>query len=366
MSEEFIDAAYDVSKAKVVEEAGEDGQKKLDAGDGPLGVDVGTCRIVVSRKKGRDVVTKNRLNAFFSLPYHKFTQEILERNRVSYFIDSNSLIIIGDASEKFSVMFNAEVRRPMCEGLLNPQELEGQKIIQKILETLIEPPDMLGESVCISVPAVPPGWEHRLLYHEAILKNYFMSLGYRVKTINEGLAVILTELAETYFSGIGISMGGGMCNVCFSYLSLPILTFSIPKAGDYIDHSVAAVMDMLPTEVRLIKENELDFTHAPRNRVQNALHIFYDELIYTVLTTLRQELAKSNKLPQVHQPIPIVLAGGTAMPRGFLARFEKVLTEFTFPVPIAGVRLAKDPPTATVRGSLISAMSEETPFDQIR
>lgn len=364
MSDEFIEAAYDVSKAKVVDSSA-DLNEKIDAGDGPLGVDVGTCRIVISQKKGRTIVTKSQLNAFFSVPYMKFTQEMLERNQVSYFIDGNSLFILGDGAEKFSVLTNAEVRRPMQDGLLNAMEIEGQKVIQKILEHLIGQPETLGESVCISLPSVPAGWEAKLLYHEAILKNYFMSLGYRVKTINEGLAVVLTELADNFFSGIGISLGGGMCNICFSYLSLPVLTFSVPKAGDYIDQSVAAVMNMLPTEVRITKESELDFTRAPRNRVQNALHIFYDEVIYNVLNTLRNELAKSNKIPQMHQPIPIVLAGGTAMPKGFLARFEKILSEFTFPIPISGVRLAKDPLTATVRGALISAMSEETPFDKV-
>ena len=364
MSEVLIEAADDISKAKVIHSGGDE-NTKLEPHDGQLGVDIGTSRIVVCQKKGNTVLTKSRLNAFFSVPHFSFTQEMLEMNRVPYCVEGDSLVIIGDAAEKFSLMFNAAIRRPMQEGLLNPQEFDAQKFIQKILEALIGHPETLGEQVCISMPAVPPGWEHRLLYHQTILKNYFMSLGYRVKTVNEGLAVILTELAENFFTGVGVNLGGGMCNVCFSYLSLPILAFSIPKAGDYIDHSVAAVMNMLPTEVRLIKENELNLAHSPRNRIQNALHIFYDEIIHTVLSKLKSELSKSNKLPQVQESVPIVLAGGTAMPKGFLARFEKILPEYTFPVPIAGVRLAKDPLTTTARGALIVAMSKETPLEQM-
>jgi hypothetical protein len=364
MSDVLIEAADDVSKARVIHSK-EDENTKLEPRDGPLGVDIGTSRIVVSQKKGNTILTKSRLNAFFTVPYFTFTQEMLEKNRVPYCVEGDSLVIIGNTAEKFSLMFNTDVRRPMQEGLLNAQEVDGQKFIQKILETLVGHPDTLGEQVCISMPAVPPGWEHRLLYHQAILKNYFMSLGYRVKTINEGLAVILTELAENFFTGVGLNLGGGMCNVCFSYLSLPILTFSVPKAGDYIDHSVAAVMNMLPTEVRVIKENELNLSQSPRNRIQNALHIFYDEVIHTMLSKLKTELSKSNKLPQVQESIPIILAGGTAMPKGFLSRFEKILPEYTFPVPIAGVRLAKDPLTTTARGALIAAMSKETPFEQM-
>ncbi|MEA1933427.1 MAG: hypothetical protein U9N60_03205 [Thermodesulfobacteriota bacterium] len=35
-------------------------------------------------------------------------------------------------------------------------------------------------------------------------------------SINEGLATVMSELAHDNFTGIGISMGGGMCNVCLS------------------------------------------------------------------------------------------------------------------------------------------------------
>ena len=53
--------------------------------------------------------------------------------------------------------------------------------------------------------------------------------------INEGLAVVFSELEDENFTGIGISCGGGMCNVALAYLSIPSIMFSIPKGGDFID-----------------------------------------------------------------------------------------------------------------------------------
>ena len=61
-------------------------------------------------------------------------------------------------------------------------------------------------------------------------------LGYEATSINEGLAVVYGELEDSNYTGIGISCGGGLCNVCLAYLSVPVLSFSIPKAGDYIDY----------------------------------------------------------------------------------------------------------------------------------
>ena len=70
-------------------------------------------------------------------------------------------------------------------------------------------------------PPPPTGTRPQLTYHEATLRRYFESLGYKPVAINEGLAVIFSELEDHNFTGIGISCGGGMCNVTLAYLSIP-------------------------------------------------------------------------------------------------------------------------------------------------
>ena len=84
-------------------------------------------------------------------------------------------------------------------------------------------------------------------------------MGYQVKSINEGLAVIYSELESTNYTGIGISCGGGLCNVCVAYLSVPVMSFSIPKAGDYIDNS-AAVDDRRAGQSRSHRQGEIHST----------------------------------------------------------------------------------------------------------
>src|SRR6185295_14406661 len=96
--------------------------------------------------------------------------------------------------------------------------------------------------LCFTVPAAPLGAEGSLTYHEATLRQIFTELGFQPVSINEGLAVIYGELESTNYTGIGISCGGGLCNVCLSYLSVPVLSFSTQKAGDFIDSNSAAVV----------------------------------------------------------------------------------------------------------------------------
>ncbi|MBF0492585.1 MAG: hypothetical protein HQM15_07380, partial [Deltaproteobacteria bacterium] len=171
----------------------------------------------------------------------------------------------------------------------------------------------------------------------------------------EGMAVVLSELSQDNYTGIGISMGGGMCNVCLSFLSVPIIVFSVPKGGDDIDLSVARVVNETRNRVRVLKEETLDFSRPPRNKMENAFEIYYDDLILSVLSQLSAVLSQAQNMPKLHQAIPIVVAGGTCMPNGFKVKFEKILKQVSLPIQISEVRIAADPMRATARGALISA-----------
>jgi len=149
-----------------------------------------------------------------------------------------------------------------------------------------------------------------------------------------------------------------MCNVCLSYLSFPVITFSMQSAGDYIDEMVVAVIAEPATKIKGIKEEELDLSRDPKDNIHTALHIFYDDLIYKLLNNLQRALTSTDNIPKIAKSIPIVLSGGTALPRGLKDRFNKVLDKIDLPVEISDVRLAEDPINTTAKGALIMAMTE--------
>jgi nucleoid DNA-binding protein len=241
---------------------------------GALGLDIGTSRLVLATGPPDQVKTLSELNAFVSVPFSKFTENILKQNKVSYQLNGGQDIqIFGNEAERFANFFNAEVRRPMLEGILNPSEEYSILVMQAIIQQLVRKTKK-GETLRFSVPGpLREGGSPDLVYHEAMLKNLLSEMGYNAKALNEGQAVVFAELEEENFSGIGISCGGGMCNVCMAFMSLPVLTFSTNKAGDYIDRSVASVTHESPNRIRVIKEEGLDLSAAPKNKYETALHI---------------------------------------------------------------------------------------------
>jgi len=177
--------------------------------------------------------------------------------------------------------------------------------------------------------------------------------------INEGLAVIFSELEDHNFTGIGVSCGGGMCNATLAFLSIPSIMVSLPKAGDFIDRSVGEAVGEHATRVKVIKEEGLDLSKSPKDKMEKALHIYYEDLVETLVDTLRRTIARAEKLPRTERALPIVLAGGTVKPKGFRELFERTLRGRSFPIEVAEVRMATDPLTATARGAHIAAMFEK-------
>jgi hypothetical protein len=344
---------------KVAQEAEDRIEDLVRSGANPLGVDVGTSKIVAARKKGKDIEAASELNAFIPVPYSRFTETILGQNNIQYYREGDELIVFGTATDRFANMFNVDARRPMSRGILNPREKFAMPVIEAILQRVVPKARSAGEVLAFSVPAAAEGHDDDLTYHEATLRQYFQGLGYKAVAINEGLAVVFSELEDENFTGIGISCGGGMCNGTLAYLSIPSIMFSIPKAGDSIDAAVGGVVNEHATRVKLIKEESLDLSRTPKDKVEKALHIYYEDLVMSLTEALQRALSRAEKLPKSDRPIPIVLSGGTAKPRGFKDIFERVLRTRTLPIEIGPIRVASDPLTATARGALIAAMYEK-------
>jgi hypothetical protein len=168
-------------------------------------------------------------------------ENMLKQRNMVYERNCKNLYVYGNDSDFFASFLDTDARRPMSFGLLNPREENSQKMIQNIIQLMV-PRARKGEVLCFSVPGKGEGVNGNLVYHEAVLKQFLQSLGYNAKPINEGQAVVFSELQDESFTGIGISFGGGMCNVSVSFMSMPMITFSVPKGGDYIDRNVAEVM----------------------------------------------------------------------------------------------------------------------------
>lgn len=321
------------------------------------GLDVGTANLVcaMGSDDGRLVLRRER-NAFLDVKADPFTRSLLNDQKVSYAIYKNLFLVLGQAAFEFANIVGREVRRTMHEGLISSKDVEALPVFKLLVEKVLGAPRQENEPLCFSVPAAPVDSTMNIEYHKAILTSMLNRFGYRAFPIDEGLAVIYADLADDGFTGIGASFGGGMVNVCLAYRSIPALSFSVTRSGDWIDQCAAQCLGIKATKANLLRERGVNL-EAPKNREEEAITIFYRNLIRYVGETIRDYLVASDRSLEFPAAVPLVCAGGTTLAPGFSQVLREEFEKLNLPVPIKEVRIAKNPLDSTAQGCLVAASS---------
>ncbi len=325
------------------------------------GLDIGTAFIYCAEKSGENVIYRTQRDAFFDVECSDFTKEMMGRCGVKYMQKGDRLYVLGEDAIQFANVFNRNTRRPLKGGVLSPAEADALPMVELIVKHVAAAPKTEKEILYYSLPAEPVDATFDLVYHDNIIGSFLRELGYTPKPLNEGLAVVFSELADRDFTGLGISFGGGMVNVCFANRSVPVFSFSVAKAGDWIDEQVARVTNTTASRVTAYKEERftLDRSAREQSKVDRALSIYYRHLLEYVIAHIKRELEGPARLPDLHGPVTLALAGGTAKPAGFQPLFKELLKTAHFPLEVADVRLASQPLHSVAKGTLIAAIADE-------
>ena len=275
----------------------------------------------------------------------------------------DNIYILGEDSFRFANIFNKDVHRPMAKGVISPKEIDAMDVLTLMCEKLTG--TTKKGKIIYSIPAaaidvdIPP-----VLYHERVFGKIFASLGFESKPLNEGMAVIYSNCSEEKFSGIGISFGAGLTNIACAYKGTPTMTFSVSRGGDWIDKSVAESVGIISTRVTSVKEKDLDLLNPvskkrKERQVREGLSFYYEDLIRYVLTIITQKFDSDSDGLNIEEEIPIIVSGGTSIPKGFIEMFRDVFSkQKDFPYEISEIRRAEDPLSATAIGCMMYAYWE--------
>jgi len=240
----------------------------------------------------------------------------------------------------------------MSQGVLNPKQPISNLMVGELVKAVAGKPVNESDVLYYCVPAEPIDADFDVEYHKQILGGVFSELGYKnINVMTEGLAVIYSELEETQYTGIGMSFGAGMCNVVYSFMGIPVFSFSLSRGGDWIDEHAAKHTDETHNVVTAIKEKANFSLYDSTNGIQQAISIYYESLLNYVVEQFKELYEKTprKELPNIIQEMPIVVAGGTSLVLGFVERLKE-LTDKDFPVPISEIRHAEHPLFAVSNG----------------
>jgi actin-like ATPase involved in cell morphogenesis len=294
------------------------------------------------------IIPKSEMN-------RKSIEMALTKRAANFIFDSdNNCIVVGNDALEIAIERNAVAKRPMRKGIISPKEKDSLPILKLLVESLVGKGEK-GNKIVYSVPASPADSNFDIVYHTEMIGVYLKEMGYHVQPINEAFAIALSELLDDNLTGVALSFGAGLVNISVIHQGDPLIEFSLTKAGDYIDQSVANALDETPSIVQFEKESGIDLFN-PQNKMQEAISVYYSTLISYIIENVSFELNKRKKdLPVFREPVPVIISGGLVLANGFLKKFETCLNNISFPIKIREVRLAENPMTAVANGCLLAA-----------
>ena len=327
------------------------------------GLDVGTSFIVLSSEKDGNIHYKDFRDAFYIIkPTTPVATKMIEKGlsgKVFIKDQDGSFIILGkDAIEK-AVERNDAAKRPMYRGVVSAKEKDAKRILAFILKEVVGTATEPGEKLVFCIPAQPVDQEDEdfdVGYHEDVVKAVLAECGYDARSINEAEALCYSELESDDYTGIGISCGAGMTNVCVMLNGEPTVVFSTTKSGDWIDRMSAVATGEPDSVVQAEKEGgDFKIGEPNDNPVLSAVSAYYERLIDYTTKQLASALSGHKSLPKFKNPLKISIAGGTSQARGYIELFAQKLKDNGFPLPVKEVIHAKDPLHAVSKGCLIAS-----------
>ena len=337
------------------------------------GLDCGTSFYIAATE---DTIKKQR-NAFLTVDGEvNQVKRMLKRQGIPFVEKAGKVHIVGKHAFNYAQIFStAELKRPMKSGLLNPTEKDSLPVLNAIIGELLG--DAKDNETCVyCIPSKPIDVQRETSYHEDVLRTIIEQYGYKVKKIEEAVALGYEGLVDTQLTGVAISMGAGMCNIAVMYQGMTALSFSVSRGGDWVDENVSMDTGVPQAKVTNIKETSttLDLSSATYQNIYEedtdeanvliAIRSYYGALINYLLTNLKVQFEGVENVPNFPEAVPIVIGGGTALVKGFLDVFNEQFDQDEFPIPISEIVLIEDAHTAVSRGCLSEAQLIEEDDDE--
>jgi hypothetical protein len=253
----------------------------------------------------------------------------------------------------------------MADGTIS-QEDEAINIMASIVRAII---GKLGDDAILyyCIPAEALDRFIDVQFHDKIMRMIiegYKQTAIKAFSINEARAIAVSTQKDP---AIAISFGAGMVNVCYTLFGMSIFQFSIVGSGDWIDTETARRFGYDPTHPERAssespttiahRKHKIDLTKpvASMDRIDQAIALHYQILIENVAGAIVNGFSSNIDRARVDQPIPIILAGGTALPPGFGKYFEEVLAKHTLPFQIESVSVHPRPLFAVAEGCLVAS-----------
>lgn len=341
-----------------------------------IALDVGSHEIRSLRIDRGKLIARHCRSAYAVLDDTASNRTLLQQVGVPFATCEGQLLIYGDDADKVTQLFRIPCLELLPGGELPADDPPVRQMIATLVESLIGRAAGSGAICALTLPGTSASGGDWTSQHREFLSRLLRLHGYVPLELSAPQALVLAELGSQAFTGIGLVFGAGSSQAGLIHRGNVVAHCSVPYAGHWIDLRLARAQQVHFWDADGNKYLDVDKTRAwkeafngsLRNPVSSRDQQLADLHRGMVEFTLREaamKFAPELKRFGTPDPLPIVVAGGTARIAGFRDLLLDVLPAVSLPVRVGDVRLVAEDDFTIARGGLIRAELEAGEDDAV-
>ena len=336
-----------------------------------IALDIGASRIRSLRPQGTRLFGRAAPLTYALLPDSPRHRRLLDGGRVPFAVSEDRLVLIADHAVEFARLFREPIRSGLCAGQLAANDPLARQVVAAITDAVLPRASEPGEICCLTVPGGVDPDSHEAAFFARLVRL----AGYTPAIVRAGLGLILAELRDAFFTGVGLSFGAATSELTIAHRGRQVASLAIGRGGNWIDAQLAEQEGCFLWDGTGQRHPDLDAVAraktehgesllaptSPRGRRLAALYQrLIDELCQHAAGIL-QQIPLMGMLPR---PLPLVVGGGTARIRGFGEMLDASLQSAALPIALRPARLIYETDYTVARGCLIRAELEADAGDE--
>lgn len=325
------------------------------------------------RQQGNQLIGRLCRSIFAVIPDNVARRRWLENARMPHLATDGFLVLPGDAAVEAAKLFATASTDLLPGGEVPSSDPIARQALSALIDGLLPVSRDPLEICCFAQPEHHFG-ESRQGGASDIRRQFFARLirlrGYEPLPLNPATALVLAELAQTRFTGLGLALGASGADIALVRQGNQIAAIRLSRGGRWIDEQLArksnaVCRDLLGQEVldldsaRSLKEAASLGCDPITNHEGQEVSGLYRGLIGELVDALCKMLAAQPLMTSLPQPLAVVCGGGPARIPGFCDWVQKEFDQRPRRVAAVHVRLAADSQYTVARGCLIHAELEQ-------
>jgi hypothetical protein len=345
-----------------------------------IALDLGASRFRTLRR-AEDRLVARSVEALYSVladtPAHR---RLLDQAGIPFALSEGNIVLLGKAATESASLFRESSRRLLPDGRVPTTDPLGRQLVSCLIEAVL-PVAAAGGEIC-SV-ALPSGIALEASESRADAEFYSRIVqlqGYESRIVPAAQSLILAELANAAFTGIGLVFGASGCEAVLAHRGQPLCHAQTKFGGHAIDDQLlerghgqpsatsdAATAKTVVDEmvIQRLREEVIPSERSPSASIEHAVASSLRQTAEKLIAAFDAELRRTPRVASIPQPVAVICSGGLTETPGFEPLIADVIGQCRLPVKCQIPRVAASSARSVLRGLLISG-ELESPSDSVR